>query len=122
MEQALKGKDDLSKIQKLPIIHPTNPNKKLTEKEDKHLRELVTYEFMNIEQAGLEHTFSYGNASNKHVFTFKHGDKYKVPRFIARHIDSRSTPMWGWKPDGSGRLIKTQKGRDSRFQMREVYQ
>jgi hypothetical protein len=30
--------------------------------------------------------------------------------------------MWGWQPDGTGRMQKTLKGRKSRFQMREVYE
>ena len=121
MEQAHKERPNLVKLQKLPIIDPNDPTRKFTEKEEKHLRELVDYEFMNLEEPGLSQTFPYGNSGNKHTFTFQHGGRYTVPRFIARHLESKSTPMWGWKPDGSGRMEKTLKGRKSRFQMREVY-
>jgi len=121
MEQATEQKIDWTKLQKLPIIG-SDPQKKYTEKEEKHLRELVNYEFMNLEEPGLSQTFAYGNAKNKHTFTFVHGSSYRIPRFIARHVESKSTPMWGWAPDGSGRMTKTKKGSKSRFQMREVYE
>lgn len=122
MEQAVVSQSQENKFRKLPIIDPVNPSKKFSEKEEKHLREMLTYEFMNIEEAGLMQKFVYGNASNKHTFIFMHGGKYKVPRFIARHIESRDTPIWGWRPNGSGGMEKILKGRNSRFQMREVYE
>lgn len=122
MQQATTKKDNLKKIQNLPIIDPTNPTKKYSEKEEKHLREMNTYEFMNLEEPGLMITFPYGNAGNKHNFKLMHGGKYILPRFMQRHIESKSTPIWGWKPDGTGRLTKILKGRNSRFQMREVYE
>jgi hypothetical protein len=122
MEKATIDKVHERKLQKLPIIDPVNPNRKFSEKEEKHLREVVNYEFMNLEEPGLGQKFSYGNASNKHTFEFEHGGKYLVPRFIARHVESRSTPIWGWQPDGTGSMQKTLKGRNSRFQMREVFE
>lgn len=120
MEQVTKEKTDWSKLQSLPIIG-ADPTKKYTEKEEKHLRELVNYEFMNIEEPGLSQTFPYGNTNNHRTFTFAHGSSYRVPRFLARHVESKSTPIWGWEPDGSGSMRKKQKGSKSRFQMREVY-
>ncbi len=122
MEKALTEKGDEAKFKRLPIIDPNDPNRKISEKEEKHLREMVSYEFMNLEEAGLSQKFSYGNANNKHTFLFFHGSRYKVPRFIARHIESKCTPMWGWQPDGSGSLKKEKKGYKSRFQMREIYE
>lgn len=122
MDQAVMEKVDGKVLQRLPIIDPVNPNRKYTEKEEKHLRELVSYEFMNLEEPGLMQKFTYGNATNKHTFVFMHGGKYRVPRFIARHVESKSTPMWGWKPNGSGQMEKTMKGQKSRFQMREVFE
>lgn len=121
MEQAIMEKVDGKRLQALPIIDPNDPNRKYTEKEEKHLRELVDYEFMNLEEPGLMQRFTYGNATNKHTFTFMHGGKYTVPRFIARHVESKATPMWGWQPDGTGSMRKVLKGRNSRFQMREVF-
>lgn len=112
---------DLNKVQKLPILS-SNPSKKLSEKEEKHLRELCSYEFMNIEEPGLIHKFTYGNSKNKYTFTLVHGGKYQLPRFIARHIESKATPLWGWKPDGNGHMQKSLKGYKSRFQMREIYE
>lgn len=122
MTNAQIEKVNQDKLQKLPIIDPRNPSRKFSEKEEKHLREVLTYEFMNLEEPGLTQTFSYGNASNKHTFQFEHGKKYKIPRFIARHIEGKSTPMWGWKPNGEGQMVKTQRGEKSRFQMREIYE
>lgn len=113
---------EIAKFQKLPIIDPVNPSRKYSEKEEKHLREVVKYEFMNLEEPGLSQKFPYGNAKAKHIFNFEHGGKYSVPRFVARHLESCSTPMWGYKPDGFGRMEKVLKGRKSRFQMREVYE
>tara|TARA_R110002126_G_scaffold77229_5_gene192681 strand:- start:8427 stop:8795 length:369 start_codon:yes stop_codon:yes gene_type:complete len=121
MEQSTNKKDNLMKIQNLPIIHPTDAKKKYSEKEEKHLREMNSYEFMNLEEPGLMITFSYGNAGNKHIFKLMHGAKYTLPRFMQRHVESKSTPIWGWQPDGTGRLTKILKGKNSRFQLREVY-
>lgn len=121
MEQAVKERINVEKLKKLPIANPNDPSKKLSEKEEQHLREIVSYEFMNLEEPGLSMKFSYGNASNKHTFTLFHGGKYNLPRFIARHVESKSTPMWSWRPDGAGSIRKEMTGRKSRFQMREVY-
>ncbi len=122
MQQATVKKDGLTKIQKLPIIDPKFTSKKYSEKEENHLRQLGDYEFMNLEEPGLMHKFSYGNTGNKKNFTFFHGETYNVPRFIQRHLESKSTPIWGRKPDGTGQMVKILKGRNSRFQMREVYE
>lgn len=122
LQATYEDKIDEKKLARLPIINTEDPSKKFTEKEEKWLREMACYEFMNLEQPGLMHTFSYGSAGNSMKFTFFHGGKYRLPRFIARHIDSRSTPMWDWKPDGSGRLQKYRAGGKSRFQMREVFE
>lgn len=120
--QSTEKNYDINKVKNLPIIDPDNPSKKFTDKEEKFLRELITCEFMNLEEPGLLQRFTYGNQKNKTTFTFFHGGKYKVPRFIARHIGSRSTPIWGWKPDGYGTMQKVRKGTKSRFQMREIFE
>lgn len=112
----------VEKFKKLPIISKAFVNKKPSEKEEKFLREEGVYEFINLEQPGLMHKFPYGNAKHKHNFVLLHGAKYKLPRFIARHVDSRSTPLWGRKPDGSGIMQKELKGTQPRFSMREVYE
>jgi len=123
MKQAVQeDKVDLARMMRLPIIDPSNSNEKRTEKEEKWLREAQTYEFMNIEEPGLMQTFSYGTAGNQMKFSFFHGGKYKVPRFIAKHVNSCSTPMWSWRPDGLGSMTKERVGTNSRFQMRELYE
>ena len=123
MEQNIQDTGlDYKKMQRLPIIDAKNPSKKHTEKEEKWLRELVTYEFTNLEESGLMQTFSYGCTGNKMKFIFFDGTTYRLPRFLARHVDSRSTPTWRWRPNGSGSLQKEMTGRKSRFQMREVYE
>lgn len=113
---------DIKRLQKLPIIDPVNPSKKFSEKEEKWLREVENYEFSNIEEPGLMQTFSYGAAGNSMKITLFHGGKYKMPRFLARHIESRSIPIWKWVPDGMGSLRKEMTGRKSRFQMRQCFE
>ena len=105
------------KLQKLPIILKQPES----EKEENFLREVCEFEFMNIEEPGLVHRFPYGNAKNNHNFTLFHGGKYKLPRFIAQWVESRTKPIWDWRPDGIGGLTKKLIGQDPRFQMRQVY-
>ena len=102
---------------KLPIIGIEVKS----EKEEKFLREIVNYEFLNQEEEGVMLEFSYGSSSNSEKFSFLHGGKYRVPRFIARWVESRTVPKWKWMPDGSGLMRKEKIGEKSRFQMREVF-
>ena len=113
LDKTLSKKD----LDKLPIRgkQPTN------EKEEKFLKELCEFEFYNIEEPGLSIKFPYGNTSNKHNFTFFHGGKYTVPRHVARHLESCCTPIWDWRPDGTGKLTKNKVGEKPRFQMRQVF-
>lgn len=104
-------------LQKLPIIIKKPAN----EKEEKFLREICEFEFMNIEEPGLSHKFPYGDAKNSHTFTMFHGGKYKFPRFLAQWIESRNTPIWDWRPNGEGGMEKKLIGHKPRFQMRQVF-
>lgn len=113
---------DVKRLARLPIIDPENPGKKYSDKEEKYWREIRTYEFMNLEEPGLMQQFSYGNSHNHHNFKLFHGGKYQLPRFIARHVESKSTPIWKWRPDGMGSLQKSLVGRKPRFQLRETYE
>ena len=108
---------DLDFIRSLPIVG----KKPTSEKEEAFLREICEFEFMNIEEAGLTHKFTYGSTKKQHNFTMMHGGKYKLPRFIARHVESCATPLWDWRPDGTGRLEKKYMGNKPRFQMRQVF-
>lgn len=115
MAQNIKITKD--KLENLPIVGRLPKN----EKEEKYLREIGEYEFYNQEDPGLSHKFPYGATRNKVVFTLFHGGKYHVPRHVADHINSRSTPIWKWRPDGMGSMVKEKVGTKSRFQMRPVY-
>ena len=101
----------------LPIVG----KKPSSEKEEKYLRELCEFEFYNLEEPGLAVKFPYGDTRNHHNFTFYHGGKYRVPRHVARHLESCSTPIWDWRPDGTGKMVKQRVGEKSRFQMRHVF-
>ena len=92
-----------------------------SEKEKAFLKEMCEYEFYNLEEAGLSMKFPYGNTRNYHNFIFFHGAKYRLPRFIARHIESCSTPIWEWRPNGTGSMEKKQVGNKPRFRMSQVY-
>ena len=108
---------NLEAIRKLPIVG----DQPESAKEEEFLREVCEYEFQNIEEAGLMLTFPYGDGNKSHTFTFLHGAKYKLPRFLARHVESCSSPIWKWRPNGLGALEKQYEGRQPRFQMREVF-
>lgn len=110
----MKKVTDLSK---LPIVG-AQPK---SEKEEKYLKEICEYEFYNLEEQGLGVKFPYGNTREQYTFEFNHGGKYKVPRHVARHIESCSTPLWDWRPDGTGKMAKQLVGHKSRFQMRHVF-
>lgn len=92
-----------------------------SEREEKYLREVCEFEFYNLEEPGLNVRFPYGDTRKQHTFTLYHGEKYKVPRFVARHLESCSTPLWEWRPDGSGRMVKKQVGQKPRFRMSPVF-
>lgn len=109
--------DDVKEYDKLPIVG----EKPKSEKEEKWLREIVEYEFMNLKEPGLFLKFPYGSTKHTHTFTMFHGGKYKVPRHVARHLENCRTPSYNWVPDGRGALQKTLTGSDSRFQMRPVF-
>lgn len=101
----------------LPIVGRQPKN----EKEETFLREICEFEFLNIKEPGVPHQFSYGSTKKHKNFTLNHGMTYKLPRFIARHLESCSTPLYEWRPDGMGKLVKKHAGNDPRFQMRQVY-
>lgn len=102
---------------KIPIIE----NKPKADKEIKYMREMIQCEFSNLEEPGLSIKFVYGDTRNSKKIQLFHGGKYRVPRFIQRHIESKTTPIWAWRPDGQGGMQKSMTGSKSRFQMREVY-
>lgn len=92
-----------------------------SEKEEKFLKEVLPYEFYNVEEPGLTHTFPYGNTRHQRTFKFFHGQTYHVPRHVARHVENCTTPIWAWRPDGTGRMVKQKIGEKPRFQMRQQF-
>ena len=108
------SKDELDK---LPIVG----DKPKSEKEEAYLKEICQFEFYNLEEPGLSITFPYGDTKKKHNFKFFHGNKYYVPRHVARHLESRSTPIWSWRPNGIGGMEKQRVGDKPRFQMRQIF-
>ncbi|MFO7881197.1 MAG: hypothetical protein R6U52_01505 [Kosmotogaceae bacterium] len=117
MSQIRHQNRPIDDLQKLPIIGRQPKG----EKEENFLREICEFEFMNMEEPGLSNRFPYGNSKDSHTFTFFHGGKYKVPRFIAQWVESRTTPIWDWRPDGTGGMQKKMVGNKPRFQMRQVF-
>ncbi len=107
----------LDAIRELPITGQQPRD----EQEEKFLREVCDFEFINLEEPGVMHKFPYGSTRKSHTFNLMHGGTYKLPRFIARHIESCSTPIWEWRPNGLGGLEKKFLGTKPRFQMRQVY-
>jgi len=105
------------RIAKLPIVG----NQPSNEKEEKYLREVCEFEFYNLEEPGLSHRFPYGDTRHQHTFTLYHGEKYRLPRFIARHLESKGTPIWDWRPDGTGRMSKKKVGVKPRFRMSQSF-
>lgn len=115
-----KTKDSSTSIEflsQLPIVGKKPAN----EKEEKYLKEICEFEFYNLEEPGIPQKFPYGDTRKNHTFTFLHGGKYKLPRHVAQWVESRGTPIWDWRPDGSGRMVKQRVGEKPRFQMRHIF-
>jgi len=102
---------------------PIVPNVQNDEKEKKSqwLKEEILVEFYNLEEPGVPLRFSYGSSKKPENFTLLHGGKYTLRREIVNHLESRQIPLWGYKPDGSGKMVKDLKGYKSRFQCRQVF-
>ncbi len=93
----------------------------VTEREKQWLDEEIEIEFYNLEEPGLMNKFPYGTTKNFKVYTLMHGGKYRLPRKVIQHIQSRQTPIWKYRPDGSGTLGKRLESMKPRFQCREVF-
>ena len=90
-------------------------------REQEWLDEEVSIEFSNLEEPGLMIKFPYGSTKKSKVYTLFHGGRYKLPRRVVKHIESRQTPIWKYMPGGDGRMAKTLQSYKSRFQCREVF-
>jgi|ERR1051325_3521371 hypothetical protein len=99
----------------------TVANKKISEKEQAWLDEEVDFEFFNIEEPGVDHTFSFGPSNNVKIYTLKHGHKYKYPRRIVNHIESKGPGNWATRPDGRGGSMTVKEGIRPRFQCKIIF-
>jgi len=90
-------------------------------REQEWLDEEVSIEFSNLEEPGLMVKFPYGSTKKPKVYPLFHGGRYKLPRRVVKHIESRQTPIWKYMPGGDGRMAKTLQSYKSRFQCREVF-
>lgn len=93
----------------------------VSEREKAWLEEEIDIEFYNLEEPGLMNKFPFGSTKNFKVYTLLHGGKYKLPRKVIRHIESRQTPIWKFMPDGLGGMAKKLSGMKPRFQCRQVF-
>lgn len=95
--------------------------KKLSDKEQAFLDEEVEFEFYNIEEPGVSHEFDYGPSNNIKHYVLHHGQRYRYPRKIVNHIETKGPSQWEMTPDGQGRMQKRKIGMSPRFQCRVVY-
>lgn len=97
------------------------PTKKLSEKEKNFLEEEIEIEFYNTEEPGTMHTFSYGPANSVKTYKLFHGGRYRLPRKVINHIESKGTTNWALRPDGRGSTGKVKEGIKPRFQCRQIF-
>jgi hypothetical protein len=92
------------------------------DREQEWLKEEVLIEFMNLEEPGMMLKFNFGSTKDSKKYTLFHGGKYRLPRSVVRHIESRQTPIWKYLPSGDGSMRKQLQSHKSRFQCREVFE
>jgi hypothetical protein len=86
------------------------------------MEEEVYFEFFNLEEPGVPIKFSFGTTRNAEKHSLMHGGKYRKKRSVVQHLESRQTPLWGYKPDGRGQMQKDLEGYKSRFQCRQLFE
>lgn len=92
------------------------------ERKEEWLNEEIMIEFMNLEEPGAPVKFPFGTTRKNKIYTLMHGGKYRLPRRVVTHIESRQTPIWGYRPDGKGQMEKNLEGYKSRFQCRQIFE
>jgi hypothetical protein len=95
--------------------------KKISDKEQAWLDEEVTFEFYNIEEPGSDLQFSFGPANNIKNYHLKHGQRYKYPRRVVNHIESKGPGNWALRPDGQGGTNAVKEGIKPRFQCKIIF-
>lgn len=119
---------------RLPIVGDlrsgASPRQKRTEKEEKWLREVKSYEFLNVESPGIPVDFTYGDTKNSMKFHIEHGQVVRLPRHIAQHMESLGRPIYEMDDsklrakDGQQGVAYNMKkliGRAPRFMLREKF-
>ncbi len=106
----------------MTTLEAPNVLKDKKERQKEWLEEMITFEFYNLEEPGVPLPFSHGPTTNTKRYTLIHGGKYTYPRSLIQHLESRQTPIWGYKPNGDGKMEKTLKGYKSRFQCRQIFE
>lgn len=99
-----------------------NVQKDKKDRKKEWLKEEIHFEFFNLEEPGVPITFSFGPADNVKKYMLLHGGKYTYPRDVIQHLESRQVPIWGYKPNGSGQMVKNLEGHKSRFQCRQLFE
>ena len=92
------------------------------DKKKEWLEEILPVEFFNLEEPGVGVKFPFGPTNNTKTYTLLHGGKYNLTREVVQHVESRQTPIWGYKPDGRGVMQKSREGFKSRFQCRQTFE
>lgn len=108
----------MAKIEELRAAQETRT--KISDKEQKWLDEEIEVEFLNMEEPGISVKFVHGSTNNAKKYHLFHGGKYKLSRNVVKHLESRSVPMWKWRPDGQGSMHKQIIGTKPRFQCRQI--
>lgn len=90
-------------------------------KSKKNIKEkLIKVEFLNVETPNLALKFCYGSTKRPQNYTLLHGGVYELPEEVIKHLESRGTPLYQYRPDGSGRLAKSIQGYKPRFVLRRL--
>lgn len=95
--------------------------KKISEREKNYLDEEIEIEFYNTEEPGMMQVFSYGPSNSVKTYKLFHGGRYKLPRKVINHIESKGTSNWALRPDGLGSTRPVKEGVKPRFQCRQIF-
>tara|TARA_R110002126_G_scaffold127479_1_gene269685 strand:+ start:50 stop:370 length:321 start_codon:yes stop_codon:yes gene_type:complete len=106
----------------MTVKEAPNVHRDAEDRKKEWLKEIIPFEFFNLEEPGVPIKFSFGPTNKTKTYTMLHGGKYNYPREVVQHLESRQTPIWGYKPDGSGKSAKNLEGYRSRFQCRQLFE
>ena len=118
----IRKEDWEKRIKDIAQHFPILGQKPSSEKEEKFLREINTYEFYNLEEPGLLVSFIYASGKFRCTIDLWPGKDYALPRFLAKHVENSSVPIFDWRPDGTGRMIKHYVGKKPRFRLTQKHE